>query len=149
MGESAENPTRIILKYTLLSVFLDVLIFLWLSHRWQYCRHGKLHSTSTVTLEVKKWSMHSAWCRVYSAHCSPQFSALFPEMVDAVILLDAFGFIPTDPVIAQYYQYSANRGMVLQLSVGGKKIVFFPFWLGDFWLLNIFESSSCRARYPK
>lgn len=50
------------------------------------------------TPDVNQLSMHFARCRVYS--CPPQFSALFPEMLDAVILLDAFGFIPTDSVIA-------------------------------------------------
>ncbi|KAA8594936.1 hypothetical protein FQN60_012071, partial [Etheostoma spectabile] len=28
----------------------------------------------------------------------PKFSALYPEMVDAVVLLDCFGFVPTDPI---------------------------------------------------
>lgn len=30
--------------------------------------------------------------------CGPQFSALYPEMVDALILLDSYGFLPTKPV---------------------------------------------------
>uniref|UniRef100_A0A3B5M0I1 AB hydrolase-1 domain-containing protein n=1 Tax=Xiphophorus couchianus TaxID=32473 RepID=A0A3B5M0I1_9TELE len=30
--------------------------------------------------------------------CFPQFSALYPEMVDALVLLDSYGFLPTDPV---------------------------------------------------
>uniref|UniRef100_A0A672YCG6 Serine hydrolase like n=1 Tax=Sphaeramia orbicularis TaxID=375764 RepID=A0A672YCG6_9TELE len=29
--------------------------------------------------------------------CFLQFSALYPEMVDAVVLLDSYGFLPTDP----------------------------------------------------
>lgn len=33
--------------------------------------------------------------------CFPQFSALYPEMVDVVVLLDAFGFVPTAPVPEQ------------------------------------------------
>lgn len=84
-----------------MSLQSSALTFLWLAHRWQYFWHGKLQPTSTVTLHVNKVSMHFAWCHVHFAHCSPQFSALFPEMVEAVILLDAFGFIPTDSVIAQ------------------------------------------------
>uniref|UniRef100_A0A3B4TJW1 Serine hydrolase like n=1 Tax=Seriola dumerili TaxID=41447 RepID=A0A3B4TJW1_SERDU len=32
-----------------------------------------------------------------SVLCFLQFSALYPEMVDALVLLDAYGFLPTDP----------------------------------------------------
>lgn len=35
-----------------------------------------------------------AWC----VFCSPQFSALYPEMVDALVFLDCYGFLPADPV---------------------------------------------------
>uniref|UniRef100_A0A3Q2P435 Serine hydrolase like n=1 Tax=Fundulus heteroclitus TaxID=8078 RepID=A0A3Q2P435_FUNHE len=31
-----------------------------------------------------------------SIWCFPQFSALYPEMVDAMVLLDSYGFLPTD-----------------------------------------------------
>ncbi|XP_051242445.1 serine hydrolase-like protein isoform X2 [Dicentrarchus labrax] len=34
---------------------------------------------------------------ILSILCFPQFSSLYPDMVEAVILLDAFGFLPTDP----------------------------------------------------
>ncbi|XP_049901428.1 serine hydrolase-like protein isoform X1 [Epinephelus moara] len=37
-----------------------------------------------------------AWYHIWSKLCFLQFSALYPEMVDAVILLDSFGFIFTD-----------------------------------------------------
>lgn len=35
---------------------------------------------------------------VWSMLCFPQFTALYPEMVDALVLLDAFGLVPTDSV---------------------------------------------------
>lgn len=41
---------------------------------------------------------------IFSSYCVfTQFSALFPEMVDAVVLLDALGFLPTDPVLYHFF----------------------------------------------
>lgn len=46
-------------------------------------------------------------CWYFFMWCFPQFSALYPEMVDAVILLDSLGFIPANAVITGFYgQYS-------------------------------------------
>ncbi|XP_076584028.1 serine hydrolase-like protein isoform X2 [Chaetodon auriga] len=35
-------------------------------------------------------------CGVKFILCFPQYSALYPEMVDAVVLLDSYGFLPTE-----------------------------------------------------
>lgn len=35
--------------------------------------------------------------------CFPQFSALYPEMVDALILLDTLVLLPTDTVLTIVY----------------------------------------------
>ncbi|XP_035856134.1 serine hydrolase-like protein isoform X1 [Sander lucioperca] len=42
--------------------------------------------------------MFFAWYHTWCTLCFPQFSALYPEMVDAVVLLDCFGFVPTDSI---------------------------------------------------
>lgn len=34
-----------------------------------------------------------------------QFSALYPEMVDAVVLLDSYGFLPTDQVLVSFFSF--------------------------------------------
>lgn len=41
-------------------------------------------------------------CAIKSILCFTQFSALYPEMVDAVVLLDSYGFLPTDLVLKQF-----------------------------------------------
>lgn len=41
----------------------------------------------------------TAW---YLVPTFPQFSALYPEMVDAVVLLDSSGFLPTDVVFTVF-----------------------------------------------
>ena len=44
------------------------------------------------------------YCVVFSIYIVfPQFSALYPEMVDAVVLLDSYGFFPTETVIQQFF----------------------------------------------
>lgn len=53
--------------------------FIWFSYNMQTNHHVTYHDQFIL--------------------CFPQFSALYPEMVDTVILLDTLGFIPTDPVI--------------------------------------------------
>lgn len=48
------------------------------------------------------WDYLSILCDIKSMLCFPQFSALYPEMVDAVVLLDSYGFLPTDQVLQQF-----------------------------------------------
>lgn len=42
------------------------------------------------------------WVPSLSMWRLPQFSALYPEMVDAVVLLDSYGFLPTDQVLFSF-----------------------------------------------
>ncbi|XP_029353166.1 serine hydrolase-like protein [Echeneis naucrates] len=44
-----------------------------------------------------QWNHFSIMGHSMGANVAAMFSALYPEMVNAVILLDAYGFLPTDP----------------------------------------------------
>lgn len=63
---------------------------------------GVFYSFSTYVADVRRvvedlqWTKFSIMGHSMGGNISGMFSALFPEMVEAVILLDAFGFIPTD-----------------------------------------------------
>lgn len=71
-------------------------------YRWKHCSNGEISFFST-------W-IQTAVCYLcwdLFMWCFQQFSALYPEMVDSVILLDSLGFLPTDSVITIFYgQYS-------------------------------------------
>uniref|UniRef100_A0A1A8NUQ0 Serine hydrolase-like n=2 Tax=Nothobranchius TaxID=28779 RepID=A0A1A8NUQ0_9TELE len=47
-------------------------------------------------VEALKWSKFSIIGHSMGGNIAGVFSAVFPEMVDAVVLLDSFGFLPTD-----------------------------------------------------
>uniref|UniRef100_A0A1A8F482 Serine hydrolase-like n=1 Tax=Nothobranchius korthausae TaxID=1143690 RepID=A0A1A8F482_9TELE len=47
-------------------------------------------------VEALKWSKFSIIAHSMGGNIAGVFSAVFPEMVDAVVLLDSFGFLPTD-----------------------------------------------------
>uniref|UniRef100_A0A3Q2CVM1 Serine hydrolase like n=1 Tax=Cyprinodon variegatus TaxID=28743 RepID=A0A3Q2CVM1_CYPVA len=66
---------------------------------------GVLYAFPSYVLDVRRVVDALQWSRfsiighsMASVCCFLQFSALYPEMVDAVVLLDSYGFIPTDPV---------------------------------------------------
>nr|XP_046267864.1 serine hydrolase-like protein isoform X2 [Scatophagus argus] len=44
-----------------------------------------------------QWTKFSIIGHSMGGNIAAMFSALYPEMVDAIILLDTFGFLPTDP----------------------------------------------------
>ncbi|KAF7665071.1 hypothetical protein LDENG_00154540 [Lucifuga dentata] len=46
--------------------------------------------------ETLQWKKFSIIGHSMGGHVGAMFSALFPEMVDALILLDSYGFLPTD-----------------------------------------------------
>ncbi|XP_035515552.1 serine hydrolase-like protein isoform X2 [Morone saxatilis] len=48
-------------------------------------------------VEGLQWTKFSVIGHSMGANIAALFSALYPDMVEAVILLDAFGFLPTDP----------------------------------------------------
>ncbi|KAM3624576.1 uncharacterized protein V6R79_025114 [Siganus canaliculatus] len=55
-----------------------------------------------------QWTKFSIIGHSMGGNIAAMFSALFPEMVDAVILLDSFGFLPVDP---KELPESMQRGM--------------------------------------
>ncbi|XP_041641838.1 serine hydrolase-like protein [Cheilinus undulatus] len=48
-------------------------------------------------VDALQWSKFSIIGHSMGGNVAGMFSALFPEMVDAVVLLDSYGFLPTDP----------------------------------------------------
>lgn len=48
-------------------------------------------------VEALQWSKFSIIGHSMGGNIAGMFSALYPEMVDAVVLLDSFGFLPADP----------------------------------------------------
>lgn len=69
------------------------------SHRPQ----GVLYAFPSYVLDVRRvvealqWRRFSIIGHSMGGNIAGMFSALFPEMVDAVVLLDSYGFLPTDP----------------------------------------------------
>lgn len=60
---------------------------------------GMVNETHHMHLiPVFMWPYVTAWRFL----CFLQFSAVYPEMVDGVIVLDVFGFVPTDLVLYHY-----------------------------------------------
>lgn len=74
--------------------------------RWEYRSIGEICFFSICIQAIV--------CVVFM-WCFPQFSALYPEMVDAVILLDSLGFLPTNPVITIFLWSIFYRNKKLQL----------------------------------
>lgn len=60
-----------------------------------------LYTDSAQTIDIALLSC------VLSTWYFPQFSALYPEMVDAVVLLDSYGFLPAKSVL--YLLYTTQR----------------------------------------
>ncbi|XP_015257939.1 PREDICTED: serine hydrolase-like protein 2, partial [Cyprinodon variegatus] len=64
---------------------------------------GVLYAFPSYVLDVRRvvdalqWSRFSIIGHSMGGNIAGMFSALYPEMVDAVVLLDSYGFIPTDP----------------------------------------------------
>lgn len=48
-------------------------------------------------VDALQWSKFSIIGHSMGGNVAGMFSALFPEMVDALVLLDSYGFLPTDP----------------------------------------------------
>ncbi|XP_029290477.1 serine hydrolase-like protein [Cottoperca gobio] len=70
----------------------------WSSHR----PPGVCYSFPTYVMDVRRvvdalqWSRFSIIGHSMGGNIAGMFSALYPEMVDAVVLLDSYGFLPTD-----------------------------------------------------
>ncbi|XP_074486421.1 serine hydrolase-like protein [Sebastes fasciatus] len=68
------------------------------SHR----RPGVFYSFPYYVMDVRRvidalqWSQFSIIGHSMGGNIAGMFSALYPEMVDAVVLLDSYGFLPTD-----------------------------------------------------
>ncbi|XP_070684487.1 serine hydrolase-like protein [Pempheris klunzingeri] len=64
---------------------------------------GVFYSFSAYVADVRRvvdglqWTKFSIIGHSMGGNIAAMFSALFPEMVNAVVLLDAFGFLPTEP----------------------------------------------------
>lgn len=54
---------------------------------------------------------------------SPQFSALYPEMVDALIFLDCYGFLPTDSV--NKHSTFKNKKMIIFCGMFSYNIILY------------------------
>lgn len=69
------------------------------SHR----RPGVFYSFPSYVMDVRRvidamqWNKFSIIGHSMGGNIAGLFSALYPEMVDAVVLLDSYGFLPTDP----------------------------------------------------
>ncbi|XP_044201565.1 serine hydrolase-like protein isoform X1 [Thunnus albacares] len=50
-----------------------------------------------TVIDALQWSKFSIIGHSMGGNVAGMFSALYPEMVDAVVLLDSYGFLPTDP----------------------------------------------------
>lgn len=77
-----------------------------LPYRWQHRRHGKLntsHSSNCCFYEIRVINCIFKVITAGTSLCFLQFSTLYPEMVDGIIVLDVFGFVPTDPVLQHYF----------------------------------------------
>lgn len=77
-----------------------------LPYRWQHHRHGKLNTSRSSNRCFYEICVINCIFKVITAGtslCFLQFSALYPEMVDGIIVLDVFGFVPTDPVLQHYF----------------------------------------------
>lgn len=77
-----------------------------LPYRWQHHRHGKLNTSRSSNRCFYEICVINCVFKVITAGtslCFLQFSALYPEMVDGIIVLDVFGFVPTDPVLQHYF----------------------------------------------
>ncbi|XP_005945817.1 serine hydrolase-like protein isoform X1 [Haplochromis burtoni] len=63
---------------------------------------GVLHAFPSYVMDVRRvvdalqWSKFSIIGHSMGGNVAGMFSALYPEMVDAVVLLDSYGFLPTD-----------------------------------------------------
>ncbi|XP_054459845.1 serine hydrolase-like protein [Anoplopoma fimbria] len=70
----------------------------WSSHR----SPGVFYSFPEYVMDVRRvvdalhWSQFSIIGHSMGGNIAGMFSALYPEMVDAVVLLDSYGFLPTD-----------------------------------------------------
>ncbi|XP_022614362.1 serine hydrolase-like protein [Seriola dumerili] len=64
---------------------------------------GVFYSFSAYVADVRRvvdglrWTNFSVIGHSMGGNVAAMFSALYPEMVDALVLLDAYGFLPTDP----------------------------------------------------
>ncbi|KAM4584730.1 serine hydrolase-like protein [Odontesthes bonariensis] len=64
---------------------------------------GVLYAFPSYVMDVRRvvdalqWSRFSIIGHSMGGNIAGMFSALYPEMVDALILLDSYGFLPTDP----------------------------------------------------
>ncbi|KAM4751384.1 serine hydrolase-like protein [Anableps anableps] len=64
---------------------------------------GVLYTFPSYMMDVRrvvdalKWSKFSIIGHSMGGNIAGMFSALYPEMVDALVLLDSYGFLPTDP----------------------------------------------------
>ncbi|XP_023274893.1 serine hydrolase-like protein isoform X2 [Seriola lalandi dorsalis] len=64
---------------------------------------GVFYSFSAYVADVRRvvdglrWTNFSVIGHSMGANVAAMFSALYPEMVDALVLLDAYGFLPADP----------------------------------------------------
>lgn len=77
-----------------------------LPYRWQHRRHGKLntsHSSNCCFYEIRVINCIFKVITAGTSLCFLQFSTLYPEMVDGIIVLDVFGFVPTDLVLQHYF----------------------------------------------
>ncbi|XP_059195059.1 serine hydrolase-like protein [Centropristis striata] len=64
---------------------------------------GEFYAFPSYVMDVRRvvdalqWSKFSIIGHSMGGNVAGMFSALYPEMVDALVLLDSFGFLPTDP----------------------------------------------------
>ncbi|XP_069553445.1 serine hydrolase-like protein [Brachyistius frenatus] len=64
---------------------------------------GVLYTFPSYLMDIRRvvdalqWSRFSIIGHSMGGNIAGMFSALYPEMVDAVVLLDSYGFLPTDP----------------------------------------------------
>ncbi|XP_037545785.1 serine hydrolase-like protein [Nematolebias whitei] len=64
---------------------------------------GVLYTFPSYMMDVRRvvdalqWSKFSIIGHSMGGNIAGMFSAVYPEMVDAVVLVDSFGFLPTDP----------------------------------------------------
>uniref|UniRef100_A0A3Q2V8Q5 Serine hydrolase like n=1 Tax=Haplochromis burtoni TaxID=8153 RepID=A0A3Q2V8Q5_HAPBU len=86
---------------------------------------GVFYSFPAYAADVRRVAESLSWTKFSIMGHSmgeSQFSALYPEMVDGIIVLDVFGFVPTDPVLQHYF--SSLLGKKQQQSNKEKKRVY-------------------------
>lgn len=118
-----------------------VFIYRW-RHRWT----GQCFIRALMHL-ILLWLTTNGvfWCST-NMLCFPQFSALYPEMVDALILLDTLVLLPTDTVITIVY----NPGFDSQKHLFGLFVIAIILFLNlSVWDSRFFYLLCCMVQILK